>query len=402
MKKKILIISIFYPPIQSIASNRIASFTKYLNKDKFNIDVVTLLENNSKEFEKNENIQIHRLEDKSYIRAFKFEKRTNKIVHITKLICNKILRTIFDEYDGWKNKAVSKVFELMKSKKYDLVLSTYAPSVTHNVALELKKRYPDIKWIADMRDEMSLNPFLPQKEQAKLVNLEKEIFKYCDALTSVSKPIVDDFKKLSNSDTIKFVEIRNGYDFEIKNLKSNNKIFTISYIGSFYGVRNPRNFLLALSKLVEKGLITTIKINFVGVVKPFYIQDNLKEFINIYDKILHTEAISYMNNSDCLLLIHPTTSRKGVYTGKLFEYLATLKPIIALVDKSDVAAKLIEKANAGYISDNDDIQQIEKIILKAYNNWKQGLACDFNLDVIKQHHRSKQAKRLELLIEELI
>jgi len=108
-----------------------------------------------------------------------------------------------------------------------------------------------------------------------------------------------------------------------------------------------------------------------------------------------------MRKSDALLLIHPANGRKGIFTGKLFEYLATLKPIIALVDEEDVAAELIREANAGYICDNANIQKIEMILEEAYAEWAQKRKRVFNKDVILKHHRKEQVKRLENFIEEL-
>jgi len=109
-----------------------------------------------------------------------------------------------------------------------------------------------------------------------------------------------------------------------------------------------------------------------------------------------------MRESDALLLVHPANGRKGIFTGKLFEYLATLKPIIALVDEEDVAAELICEANAGYVCDNANIQKIETVLEEAYQEWSQKRKRAFNKDVILKHHRKEQALRLEKLIDELV
>lgn len=402
MKKKVLIISIYYPPIASIASNRIESFTKYLDKSKFDIEVITLREGNSKELEVQDNVTIHRIENKSLFKRFKFDSKTNIIIHKLKVLWNIALQIVFDEYNPWKKSAKNLGFKLLKEKKFDLILSSYAPSASHEVALKLKKNYPNIKWIADMRDEMSLNLFLTKKQRDKLAVLEKSIFDYVDAITSVSMPILNDFKSLANTkaEKIKFCEIRNGYDFEVNNMKIKNEIFTISYVGSFYGERNPNNFLKALSNISKK--IENFNINFIGTIKPVSIPNHLKSYVKTFQKVSHDAAIDYMKQSDALLLIHPSSSGKGVYTGKLFEYLAIQKPIIALVDPNDVAAKLIRDTNAGLIADNSDIKLIEEIILKIYYEYNTEFERHYNVNLIKKHHRKEQAKRLEILIEELV
>ncbi len=399
MKTKILIISLYYPPINSIASNRIASFTKYLDKNLFDIDIITVKSNSTLPLERRDNLTIYRVSQNPFDAYCKITKNTNYVVRKFKALYNIVVKDYL--FKKFKLKALKKAVELYDVSSYDILLSSYAPELTHEVALEIKRKYPSIKWVADMRDEMSLNPFVTQDKKDDLAHLEQNIFDVCDALTTVSKPILDDFIKLSSNKTILFREIRNGFDFEFNNEKSKNNIFTISYIGSFYGSINPNNFLKAIGILLSNKKITNLKIQFIGNSGNFDIPENLKKFIEVQSLVEHNEALELMKNSDALLLIHPNTGRKGVYTGKLFEYLGMNKPILALVDTSDVASQLIAKANAGYSVEENNIEEIQNRFLDIYSQWEKGEAFKPNIAVIKQHHRREQVKRLQLLIEEL-
>jgi len=401
MKKNILIISIYYPPIQSIASNRIHSFAKYLNKEKYNVYVHTL---SAQEVQKeDENITLHRVDNNVFFKPLLFKKRTNKLLHYSKVIYNKFVNYFFeDEYRGWTSQSLATLSSLIKEKEIDIILSTFAPAAPHRVALELKKEFPHLKWIADMRDEMSQGIGLAHKIKVKYEALEKDIFQYANAVTSVSKPLVDEFASLSQNSNIIFREIRNGYDFELQENENDNAAFTITYTGNFYGERNPINFLKALNNLLEKDKSKKIAVKLVGVKTHFEIPEALVGKISVIASVEHTKAIQIMRESDALLLVHPANGRKGIFTGKLFEYLATLKPIIALVDEEDVAAELIYEANAGYVCDNANIQKIETILEEAYQEWSQKRKRTFNKDVILKHHRKEQALRLEKLIDELV
>jgi len=400
MKKNILIISIYYPPILSIASNRIESFAKYLDKAKYNVFVHTISANNEYVLE---GVTVSRTQNNVFFKPLIFSKRTNKFIHYVKVIYNKFVNSFFeDEYRGWINESLKILPTFVKEKNINVILSTYAPVAPHIVALELKKKNPNIKWIVDMRDEMSMNLSLNNRARKKYQELERKIFQYGDALTSVSKPIIDDFISMCSNDKILFREIRNGYDFDIGHLKQNNKLFTITYIGNFYGERNPVNFFKALENIIQQGTVKKVNVQLVGVKTHFKIPLILSTMVRILPSVSHNEAIKIMKQSDALLLIHPSNGRKGVFTGKLFEYLATLIPIVALVDEEDVAAKLIKQANAGYVSDNADIAKIEMILLEAYDEWKNKMPRKFNLEVIKKHHRHEQVKRLENLIEEIV
>ena len=179
MKKNILLITLYYPPIQSIASNRMESITTYLDRNIFNIDVITLLEKDALAYEINENITIHRVKNDSFVRPFRFAKPVNILFHNLKALWNITLQNFLPEYVGWGGNAQNVIASLYKNKNYDIILSSYAPAAAHEIALKTKKKYGG-KWIADMRDEMSLNPFLAPIKRKKLAHLEQKIFHTCD------------------------------------------------------------------------------------------------------------------------------------------------------------------------------------------------------------------------------
>lgn len=396
-KKNVLILSIYYPPINSIASNRIYSFTKYLRKDKYNITVITV-DNNDLYLNNLENVKIIRIKNNILFKPFSFLKKTNKLIHLAKVAYNMLFNKIFqDEYRNWKKQSIYRIEQLLKEQKIDIMLSTYSPITPHLVALDIKKKYHEIKWISDMRDEMGKNSFVSSKSREKLVKIEKMILNYCDALTTVSKPILEEFKNNTTRKII-FKEIRNGYDFKFPENKKNN-IITFVYTGTLYGNRNPDNLFKVMVKLKNK---IKFRLELIGVNKPIDIPIELKNNVIQIEKVSHEKALEYMINADVLLLLQPSVNKKGIFTGKIFEYIAMLKPILALIDTSDVAANLLRNTNLGFISDNNDLELIEKKILLIYDNWLTNKSVNPNLDIIRKHHRLEQCKRLEKLIEELI
>ncbi len=402
--KRILLISTYYPPIQSIATNRIFSIAKYLDKDKYNVFVLTIDDGIKmpEEFEL-DNVTIYRIKNTCFFKKASFDKKTNFVWHKIKALYNVLLSCLGkDEYAGWTADAIRVGQRLIAEKQIDVVISSYAPLAPHLVALALKKSKPSLKWIADMRDEMSLNPYLTQEAKKKLKYHENMILQHADAVTSVSAPILHDFMRLANNPGGLFKEIRNGYDFELE-LNRNaekNKRFTIIYAGSFYGDRKPDNFLKVLEQVVLDQEIK-IKLIFVGVVNPLHIPDSLKAILEWRGKISHKETLELMKIADCLLLIIPQNDGRGVYTGKIFEYLGCLKPILALVPENDVAAALIRKVDAGYIAAYENMEKIKEKLLEAYNAWQNDKPFKPDMGVIKNHHRKEQIKRLEHLIEEI-
>jgi len=402
MKKNILIISIYYPPIQSIASNRIYSFAKYLNKDRYKIFVHTLDER--KDFHNDlMDVSISRIKNNTLFKPLTFLKRTNKIVHYSKVCYNMMVKRFTrNSYHAWINESFKLLKVKIKEENIDLILSSFSPDASHLLALKLKKEFPHLRWIADMRDEMSCSPYIDVVTKAHYAELEQQIFKYANALISVSKPIVDEFQAICQEENFLFTEIRNGYDFPLEEKEISNDALILTYMGNFYGDRNPMNFFKAMSLFMGKNSDAKLKVQFVGVKTHFEIPSLLTDMIAILPSVDHVNAVKLMKQSDALLLVHPSNGRKGIFTGKLFEYLGALKPIIALIDEEDVAAKLIMACNAGYVSDNSNIEKIEENIALMYDAYIQKKERTFNVELIEKHHRKEQVKRLEILIEECL
>lgn len=107
----------------------------------------------------------------------------------------------------------------------------------------------------------------------------------------------------------------------------------------------------------------------------------------------HDEAIRKSLETDTLVVVHPK-GRKGVYTGKLFDYLATNKPILAICDPDDVIADLLEETRAGFTADETDNEEVKRMILRCYSIWKNKEVLPRDWDKIRQYSRKNQVGRL--------
>lgn len=339
-KKHIVIVSIWFYPLNRVAVNRINAFVKYLDHSKYDISVVTLLQDDSPKFERVLGVNVYREEGSKIVRNRRQKVGDPKLMHKLKSVNNILVgKMALGDFPGWKKSSLNRLEKIHQEQKIDLILSSFAPEDAHEITLAFKKKHPSIKWIADMRDEMSLNPFYDRKRKAKLKALELEIEPHVNAVTSVSKPILDGFKSLmARNNNIDFLEVRNGFDHEREETYNFNDDFTMLYAGTFYAERKPSEFFKALVELNEEGkLPEDIKIQLLGTHLNFKIPAVLKSKIEVLPSMPNDECLSYMFNADCNLLLHPPMGVKGVFTGKLFEYLSTLKPVFGMVDMEDVA-----------------------------------------------------------------
>ncbi len=401
--KKILLLSCF-PPAKQSAFQRINGFATHLSALGHDVTVMTLESTERFMFPKHDNLRIISVCDKGLIRPFTMTKKAPYLIHKTKAVFNIFLtKTGYKPYQKWIKNGLEKARNILINDNIDVIISSFAPTATHEIALRLKKEFPAIKWIADMRDEMSCSPYVTGTDKIKIRALEKEILERADIVTTVSKPILGDFIALKENDTTIFAEIRNGYNVEATLTHSakkpaNGQKCRLAFLGSFYGDIHPHTLFDALNIMGEHK--EKFEIRFIGVNSGIRIPDTLNHIVKKQESVDYAQATQIMKNQDGLLLILPNNGRKGVYSGKVFEYLASGTPILGIIDPTDVAADLIIESNTGYVANFDAPQEIVKMLETHLSNWEKGIALETNQEVIKAHHRREQVRRLDQLMKD--
>lgn len=399
-KRHIIILSTYFPPIVSVASNRTLAFAEYLSKDRYSVDVVTLEENNKTA--KFEEFNVIYLRNRQFIKRAKFLRNYSYLIHKSRAFWNILISLLeINEYRSWGKAAQHAVSKLIKDPSETILITSFPVDEVLHVAIALKQKFPSMIWIADLRDGLSTNPYHSKIYTEKLLRLENNLMLLADGITTVSAPLCNHFSHHPSGLTMDVAEIRNGYNFRSGSPVGFNDQFTISHVGTFYGNRNPGFFFKAVEELQRADLIADIHIRLIGISGGVVIPGKLKPFVEIYEKVEYENAIEFMRKSDALLLVLPAGRFKGVYSGKLFDYLGVMKPIVALVDKDDVAASLIKDCRAGTIAGWDNITEIKNGILWAYNIWKNKLTPNYNHELIEQHHRKVQVQKLEVFIEDI-
>ena len=399
-KLRVALVTVWYPPNNSIAVNRMKAFVKYLKAD-FDIHVYTSGPESKTEIQ--EGVQVSYFKESSFWELVKHNDKDSKVSHHLKSLINVVMSKLnVSKWKNWEKHISSLLIKDNKKTPFDIVISSFAPVEAHNCAFNLKKNNPSIKWITDMRDEMSDNPFISEHETQFLRKKEIEFLPYIDAITTVSAPILESFKKLMPSVSF-FEEIRNGFDHNVKPNRNFNDVFTFVYAGTFYGKNKPDVFLKVLSDLkVAKRIPENFKINFIGTAHNFSYPIEIDENVHFLPKVNYDKAIELMSMADCNLLFSVPVSTKGRYTGKLFDYISVEKPIIAMVDVNDVASDLIKECEIGYPVDFYDVEAIEKAILNVFSLWENKESLPIIKENVTSQHRKYQVKKLVLFIKNIV
>jgi glycosyltransferase involved in cell wall biosynthesis len=218
-----------------------------------------------------------------------------------------------------------------------------------------------------------------------------------DAITCVSDAIADEARRFEPRGRV--VTISNGCDFDdfagLEYVPGDR--FRITHTGSFFGKRDPRPFLTALER---SGL--DVQARFVGdfrsVDKEWAQARGLADRIDLIPYAPRQQALELQRDSDVLLLLIPDAGGrgKGVLSGKVFEYLAAERPILALVPPDGAAAELIQETGAGVVAPPDDVDAIEAALRELHERFANGGLEAPVIPPATRHRLSRRARAEEL------
>ena len=428
---KIIIISTYFPPQNSIASLRPYSWAKWWSKMGHDVTVLTT---RKRQLPSDLNL------DTSLFTILELPVRTpfsklNTIVRnseyckperlyltaqllsIVKKVylyfCNKTGVFYACRYPDWHDIWAKDAIDLLKKDplKWDLVISSGWPYSTHRIGLFLKVNNLTKRWVVDWRDLWTKNHlyngilfFHPYER-----HLEKIFHKNADYITTVSEGLTEQLEQVTNT-PVKV--IYNGFDqddfeFLFTTERKKNKKFTLAYLGSIYrGYQDPEPLFIALKELREEGKITSnqFEVMFAGSdsdVADIAKKHNVEDFYSYAGFLPREKALQIQYDADALLFLEFDNPKvKGVLTGKLFEYLYVGRQIWAIGCTNNTSAgQLIENCNAGICFGND-IEKIKNFILNVISN-SNFLEYNKNFDQIEEFSRKKQATRILELLEGL-
>jgi len=427
--KKVLMIAYSFPPTGGPGVQRTSKFVKYLRS--YGWEPVILTRDDTNIPLKDESLIKDIPADVSVIRtkAWDLSAYPGIIGLAGKFINRKIL--IPDSERLWEIFSRKTAEDIIRTDNIDLIYTTSLPYSSHLMALHLKKKFPDIPWVADFRDEWTNNPYILDNPYNPIrMNIERKmehkVLQTADYLITNTPVMLRNF--ISNNPGMgldkKFYVISNGYDpddfmYLFDHMAKNGEPatandtrvahkFTITYTGAFYGRRKPDIFFQAVGDLVKEGKIdkNKIHIKLMGSFKKEQIQKlinlhNLNGVVEIFPYVPHEECLKHMISSDCLLLIEGAgPGAEAFYTGKIFEYMVAGRPILAIIPANGAAAMLIRETSTGLISDCTDLIGTKDNIEVLYNAWLKGENIYFpNKEEIKKYERKALTAKLVEVFE---
>jgi glycosyltransferase involved in cell wall biosynthesis len=305
-----------------------------------------------------------------------------------------------DEFVSWALTAIPAARRIVRDEQIDVLVTTSPPASVNLIGAAVGQS-TGVPWVADLRDSVAANPdrrverlAVRAKEQAQAL-VARLVANRADAVVAVSDSIADEMRELG-ADRVEMIP--NGCDFDdFEGLEyRRGERFRITHTGTFFGHRDPKPFLSALAKSEED-----VVARFVGGLRAadrewaerLELGDRLEEIPHVPRRL----ALELQRDSEALLLLLPEAGGRGrgVPSGKIFEYLAAERPILAAVPPDGIAAQLVRRAEAGVVVPPDDVAAISAAIAGLRARWRAGALDGGHLTPELREQLSRQTRSRE-------
>ena len=309
---------------------------------------------------------------------------------------------------GWVPFATRRGDELLRQGGFDAILTTGPPHSAHLVGLLLAGRH-ELPWIADFRDpwtEIDYYADLPMTAPARALDrfLERLVLRRATAGTVVGEAMLS---PLSQSGDLPLHVIPNGFDpadFDDVEASPPADAFILSHIGNLNEARNPAALWQALSRLDVAATMPKLRIEFVGNVEPAVLASaeryGFGDRLRLLPYVPHADAVRRMKSATMLLLsINRVRGAEGIVTGKVYEYVASGRPILGIGPPDGDAARVLRDSGAGTLFDFDDAAGIAAWLKNMYEDWEAGRPLPGAAeDAARRYSRRTQAEELAALL----
>ena len=305
----------------------------------------------------------------------------------------------------WVKPSVSFLEKYISENEIDTIITSGPPHSLHLIGLELKQKL-EVKWFADFRDpwttigyhkSLRLSNYAAQKHKA----LERQVLNSADTIIVTSNTTKTEFQAIT---TKPIAVVTNGYDTENVVKQALDVKFSLAHIGSFLSERNPKILWECLVELLDEipDFKSHLEIKLIGAVSQEVLETithfKLNSCLNNIGYVSHYDAIAHQLKSQVLLLIEINSEdTKSIIPGKLFEYMVSGRPIIAIGPNGSDFAEIITNTNTGVFFDYSEKMQLKSVLLGFYNQFLEGKLQSNALGLQQYSRKSLTGKLVELI-----
>ncbi|AWG25886.1 glycosyltransferase family 4 protein [Flavobacterium kingsejongi] len=305
----------------------------------------------------------------------------------------------------WVKPSVAYLKEYIAAEGIDTIITTGPPHSLHLIGMALKSEL-QLRWIADFRDPwttigyhkaLRLSAYAERKHKMR----ESKVLRTADHIVVTSKTTKAEFEALTPQP---ITVITNGYDVEPVAKQTLDEKFTLAHIGSLLSERNPRILWKCLKELIKENpdFKKDFQLKLIGAVSQEVLdaiaEFRLGKYLNTMGYVSHQRAVEEQRKSQVLLLIEINSEEtKSIIPGKLFEYMVSERPIIAMGPEDSDFEEIVRTTNTGVFIRYSDMDLLKETLLKYYKDYQNKTLQSHAVGL--QHYSRKQlTKQLAELI----
>lgn len=306
----------------------------------------------------------------------------------------------------WVKPSVLFLEKYIKENEIDTIITSGPPHSLHLIGLALKER-TKVQWLADFRDPWTTIGYhsqlkLSASASRKHKELESIVLNGADTILVTSNTTKKEFEAL----TSKPIEvITNGFDVEKVEKQPLDEKFSLAHIGSFLSERNPRILWKCLKEIIKENpdFKKDFELKLIGAVSQ-EVLDAISEFrldsyVSNLGYVSHKTAVEHQRKSQMLLLIEINSEdTKSIIPGKLFEYMASERPILAIGPEGSDFATIIKETNTGAFFNYDEFDALKSNILANYALFKEGKLKTYAVG-LQQYSRKSLTEKLSKIVQ---
>ena len=313
----------------------------------------------------------------------------------------------------WVKPSVKYLKEYLRKHPVDAIISTGPPHSMHLIAMKLKEAL-GIPWIADFRDPWTEIDYydelkLTRRSDRKHHRLEREVLTEADKVVTVAP---DGARRLGRLGNRNVRTIYNGFDRDDNTQTPVNPpdTFTMTYLGVLSKAQNPENFWQVLGELVKENedFSKKLKINMIGQIDSSVMRSieehGLTNYVSLSTYVLHDQVSAVHRSSTLLLLFLMPDSEpraKGLLTGKLFEYMASGRPILCIGPEDGDAARILKETHAGQTVSFGNKEKMKEAIKNLFQKYLEGGLLSNESNEIEKYSRRALAGKYGKLLDRI-
>lgn len=400
-KRRLLLISYLFPPAGGVAVQRALSLAKYLPRSNYQVTVLSASNPSTPVVDRNLESQIPpgvRVE-RVFTPEIPFQTRQKLWAVLQRLASGfgtarggepagdgatkpsgrltGLVQQVFcpDPEVVWKPFALRAARKIVRRDNIGTVLVTAPPFSAFLTGVALKRQFPHLRLVSDFRDSW-LNFYLSQFEflrndsvRRRSIAMERMVVEHSDLVVTVTPSIVEELRgRYGHLDPARFATVVNGYDPEMfasfrPRPHGTGKI-VVSYLGTLYPASSARYYLRALESL-PAGIAARFETRFFGRVtgqEKTILDQHQASAIRVFGFQPQAEAFRKMEETDFVLI---TMTDAASLTGKILEYVAMNKPVLAFSPIPGEVSRILGETGAGWCAPVDEVDAGRRMLLRA-------------------------------------